>query len=252
MPRTENPPRPRRRAHRALPLLLALAAAGCGREEVLHGLDQGQANEVVVALDEGGVRGEQRRMDGSEERWTVVVPSSEAPQARRILAERELPRTRPPGFAEVFGKGSMVPTPTEERALYLHALSGELSRSVEAIDGVLAARVHLAVAPHDPLRPGPSSPARAAVLVKARPGARGRLEPLTPGIQALVAGAVSGLDPQSVSVVVADGSALAPRPAPRRSALVPLVLAIVLALAAAAVLVAPALRGRLRFRGQSR
>ena len=45
---------------------------------------------------------------------------------------------------------------------------------------------------------------RAAVLVKVRPAARARLEPLAPGIQSLVAGAVAGLEPAAVAVVVAE------------------------------------------------
>ena len=197
--------------------LLALALAACSGGDVVHGLDELQANEVVVALDEAGVAAEKRRDEAGDDRWAVTVPRGVVAGAQRVLAERQLPRPKPPGFAEVFGKGSMVPTPTEERALYLHALSGELARSVEAIDGVVAARVHLAVAATEPFRAGPAPAARAAVLVKARAGARARVEPLAPGIRALVAGAVAGLDPDAVSVVVAEGSAAAFRSPPPRS-----------------------------------
>jgi type III secretion protein J len=202
----------RRRCPRgaAAALLAGLALSACGREEILHGLEESQANQVLVALDEGGVRAAKQREEGVEGAWRVEVSRSESARAQQILAERELPRQRPPGFGEVFGKGSVVPTPIEERALYLHALSGELARSLEAIEGVLAARVHLALPPADSLRLEPAPPPRAAVLVKARPGARARIEPLAPGIQSLVAGAVAGLDPAAVSVVVAEGAAPAP------------------------------------------
>jgi type III secretion protein J len=187
-------------------LALALLASGCGSEEILHGIDETQANQVMVALDEGGVHATKQREEGNEGTWRVEVGRGESARSRQILAEAELPRQEPPGFGEVFGKGSVAPTSVEERALYLHALSGELARSVEAIDGVVAARVHIALPPLDSLRLEPPPPARAAVLVKARPGARARLEPLTPGIQALVAGAVAGLDPSAVSVVLAEAA----------------------------------------------
>jgi type III secretion protein J len=195
-----------------LPLLLALAA--CARAELVHGVDEAQANQVLVALDEGGVRAEKRREEGVDGAWRVDVEASDASRAHRILADRELPRVRPAGFGEVFGKGSVVPTPSEERALYLHALSGELARTVEAIDGVLEARVHLALPPQDPLRPDPGPPTRAAVLVKARAGARARLDPLEGGIRSLVAGAVPGLDTAHVAIVIAEAAA-APPPAQR-------------------------------------
>lgn len=203
-------------------IALLLLAGGCaGSEEILHGLDEPQANQVLVALEEAGLGGRKERADGAEAGWTVLVPSGAAGRAHRLLAERELPRPRPPGFGEVFGKGSMVPSAAEERALYLHALAGELSRSVEAIDGVVEARVHLALPEPNPLRADAAAPApRAAVLVKSLPGARERLAALSGGIQALVAGAVAGLEPGAVSVVVAEaiGSprpAPAPRPRPR-------------------------------------
>ena len=50
-------------------------------------------------------------------------------------------RPRQDGFGEIFGKGSLVPTPTEERALYVEALSGELARTLESVEGVTSARV---------------------------------------------------------------------------------------------------------------
>jgi len=194
-------------------LLLVLALPACASDEILHGLDEQQANEVLLTLDESGVHAEKRRDDASEGAWRVEVPRVDAPHARQVLAERELPRARPPGFAEVFGKGSVVPTPSEERALYLHALSGELGRSVEAIDGVVEARVHLALPAPDPLAAGPAPPPSAAVLIKVRPGARERVEPLGPGLQALVAAAVPGLEAARVSVVIAEASpALQPSP----------------------------------------
>ena len=236
-PEAPHAARPRER----LPILLALVAlAGCGREEVVHGLEEAQANEVVVALDERGVGAEKRREEGTEERWAVAVATASAARAQRILAERELPRPRPDGFREVFGKGSLVPTAVEERALYLHALAGELARSVEAIDGVIAARVHLALPIEDPLHAGPALLPCAAVLVKARPGARGRVEPLAAGVQALVAGAIAGLAPAAVSVVVTEGPAIAPEPAARSERRPALLLAAgAVALAGGALLVWP-------------
>lgn len=202
-----------------LALLLAVLG-GCSREPILHSLDERQANQVLTALDESGLSGSKRRDEATESSWMVEVPASEAVRARRILSERELPRPEMGGFASVFSRGSIVPTPAEERARLLQALAGELSRSVESVDGVVEARVHLALPPEDPLRP--AAPPRGAVLVKVRPGARPRVEPLAPGIRSLVAGAVAGLDPDQVAVVLAEASPAPPAPpppAPRRGLL---------------------------------
>ena len=203
---------------RRRPLLFLLAAlAGCGGEPLLHDLPEREANAVLVALDEAGITASKVRQDGAEGGWTVSVPAGEAGRAHRLLAERELPRASPPGLGEVFGQGSAVPTPVEEHARWLHALSGELARSVEALDGVVEARVHLGLPADDPLRPGARPTPRAAVLVKCRPAACPALRAMEGGLRALVAGAADGLAPEAVAVVVADAAEAPAGPPPRRS-----------------------------------
>jgi type III secretion protein J len=233
----------------ATTLVLASALLGCAGEEILHGLEEPQANEVLVALDERGVPATKEREEGADARWRVEVARGDATRARRILSERDLPRERPPGFADVFSNGSMIPTSTEEHALYLHALAGELARSVEAIDGVVEARVHLGLRQADPLRPGERASPRGAVLVKCRAAACPAVRDLEPGIRAIVAGAADGLDAGAVSVVfaeAAESTASAPRERPRVSALL-VGLAAAAALAAVAVALAtPSVRARLR------
>jgi type III secretion protein J len=203
----------------APPLVVTLALlAGCGGEAVLHGLAEVQANDVLVALEDEGVRATKARGDGADAGWTVSVAPSDAARARRLLAEHGLPRARPAGFGEVFAKGSMVPTPTEEHALYLHALGGELARSIEAIEGVVETRVHVGLPQPDPLRPGARGAPRAAVLVKCRAASCPTVRALEDGIRALVAGAADGMDPAAVSVVVTEARAASASPvaAPRR------------------------------------
>jgi type III secretion protein J len=232
---------------RASLALAVLALAGCAREELLHGLDEPQANEVLVALDEGGIRADKARGDGTDAGWTVSVARDDASRAQRVLADRALPRARPAGFGEVFGKGSMVPTPTEEHALYLHALGGELARSVEAIDGVVEARVHLGLPQPDPLRPGERPSPRAAVLVKCRAGSCAAIRALEGGIRSLVAGAADGLAPAAVSVVVAEAADTPPPPPPARHPRSTLLVGLAaLAAAAAAAIGVAGLRARLR------
>lgn len=203
---------------RVLLVLPALAAlAGCADEPLLHDLAEREANAVLVALDEAGIPASKARQDGSDGGWTVAVAPGEAGRAHRLLSARELPRPSPPGLGEVFGQGSAVPTPVEEHARWLHALSGELARSVEALDGVVEARVHLGLPVDDPLRPGARAAPRAAVLVKCRPAACPALRALEGGLRALVAGAADGLSPEAVAVVIADAvEAPALPPEPRR------------------------------------
>jgi len=223
-------------------LIFLSALGGCGREEVLHGLDERQANQVLVALDDEGIGAEKRRDEGAEGRWRVEVASADAARSHRLLAERELARPEPAGFAAVYGKGSVVPTPAEDRARLLQALAGELSRSLEAVDGVQEARVHVALPPDEPLRGGPPAAPRGSVLARARAGARGRVEAQVAGIQALVAGAVPGLEPAQVAVVVTESSPAAQRRPERRSFRTLLLGLAAAALSLALWLLAPRLR----------
>lgn len=201
-------------APRHVLLTMALLLGACGAEPLAHGLDEAQANEVLLALDEGGLTGRKLRDEGTDAGWAVVVEPRDETAARRVLAERELPRPRPPGFGEVFAGGGMVPTPVEEHARYLHALSGELSRSLESLDGVVEARVHVGLPQEDPLRPGDRRPARAAVLLRCRPLSCASIRSMEAGIRSLVAGAADGLAPDGVSLLVAEAATPPPRPAP--------------------------------------
>jgi type III secretion protein J len=232
----------------ALATAAALTLAACSPNAgLLHGLDERQANEVLVALDASGLAAEKVRETGPGGAWSVEVPAADAARAHRLLAEHELPRARAPGFDEVFAKSSMVPTPAEEHARWQHALAGELARSIECLDGVLEARVHLGLPVADPLRPETNSAPRAAVLVKCRPGGCEALRALTGDLRALVAGAAEGLEPAAVSLVIAPGAAAAPAPpAPERRGPALLFGLAALAGAGGLGLAAFGLRGRLR------
>lgn len=229
-----------------VPFLALAILPGCAGEELLHGLEEREANEVLVALDEGGLSAEKVAASDADGGFTVVVPGRDATRARRILADRSLPRPRAAGFAEALAQGSMVPSPAEERARFQHALAGELSRSLEALDGVVSARVHLALPEPDPLRPGDRPPPRAGVLVRCRPAACGAVRALEGGIRSLVAGAADGLDPGAVAVVVAEAAEASPPPhAPARRSWVLVAIAAVAALGGIA-LGGASLAGRLR------
>ncbi|MFW5876754.1 MAG: secretion protein [Myxococcota bacterium] len=176
-----------------------LVAAGCDAA-LQTGLPEEQADRVLVALHEEGI-GASKERDGprGEPSFEIRVAQDDVAHALAVLRARDLPRSTDPGFEEVFGQGSLVPTPSEEQGRYAAALAGELARSIESIDGVLDARVHVALPDGrdfvlDESRPRP----RASVLVKHHDGP---VPVDDDALQALVAGAVEDLRAQDVSVV---------------------------------------------------
>jgi type III secretion protein J len=179
---------------------VALAIGGC-RAAIESGLPEGEANRALVALDRHGIHAvkEAEAAAGDEPTYTVLVAGEDVAAALEVLHAEDVPSRPEPGLHEVFGEGSLVPTATEERARLTAALGGELARTIEAIDGVLDARVHVAL-PDDGgrlLDDAPSRP-RASVLVRWR----GEHQPYDDAaIRQLVAGAIQGMEAADVAIV---------------------------------------------------
>jgi len=188
---------------------VALLACGCSAA-IQHGLDEAAANEIVTSLERGGIPASKSRAEDGA--FTVSVASADAVGAIELLRTLGLPRGRRPGLGEIFKSQSLLPTPTEERARYVEALAGEVARTLETIDGVALARVHLVLPEPDPMAADgkPGVPAQASVLLKLQPG---RPSPIAEGeVQKLVAGSVPALTPTSVSVVFTSAAATSPGP----------------------------------------
>ena len=204
----------------ALMIALVLLLAGCQRVDVLSDLSEIDAIELIVLLRQNGITAEKKSADASQEgRWAVSVPSGEASHAFLILSENDQPREEPPGFADLLGRSSLIPTQVEEKAMFLQAQAGELTQTIESMPDVIHARVHISASEPDPLRqaldaelPAP----RAAVFVKAwsgDPSGSREARVTEQDIRTLVAGSVERLDPANVSGVLMT---VAPSPAPPR------------------------------------
>ncbi|MBI5549811.1 MAG: type III secretion protein [Deltaproteobacteria bacterium] len=195
------------RIRAAFAVLPVLWLAGCS-VEIQHELTESEANDIVVLLERNRISAKKEKEEGGREvTWKIAVPKAHMATAMLVLKENELPRPKTKGL-EMFDRGSLIPTATEERAMYLKAITGELSRTLSSIDGVLDARVHINIPQIDDLadrsaRPEPS----AGVLMKFRANAeQGKKAPPPPiaeeQIQQLVARTIQDLKPQNVSVIM--------------------------------------------------
>lgn len=184
--------------------LFCLAWLSACSTEIIHDLEEGEANQILSSLTRHGIQGEKiRTAQGSRASYTITVARPDAVNAWQVLRQQNLPRPKPKGLGEVFGKSSLIPTATQERALMHHALAGELSRTLQSVEGVLEARVHVVMPSKDPLAPAdePKAVPKASVLLRV-----GATSPLSEEeTQRLVAGAVKDLAPEAVSVLVVSG-----------------------------------------------
>lgn len=200
-------------------LMCAAVLLGACSQQLYGELNESSANQVVGALRSEGIRAEKK--PAGENTWRVSVPEDEFPRAVQILKRRNLPPQQFDGLGTVFRKDSLVSTLTEERARLIHAMSRELERTLYEIDGVIVARVHPVIPPHDPLNPKKVA-SSAAVLVKYRPGAE--IAGKEAVIRSLVAAGIEGLayDDVRVHLVAAEVQPALPDAPPVSRALPPL------------------------------
>lgn len=202
----------KRRAGTRLVLALLLLAGGTGCTSVVASdLPEAEANRALVTLEEHGLSADKERDPETEGRFRVSVARDDAAAAAGVLSRAALPSRENPGVLESLGAGSMVPSRLAEHARLLSGISGELERSLQAVDGVVSARVHLAAPERSPLDDEAPTRPSASVLIRHQ----GAAPPLAVSdVQRLVAGAVPGLSPADVSVVSSPAPASA-RPAER-------------------------------------
>jgi type III secretion protein J len=189
---------------RCLIFLLLLGASAC-RERIQHGLDERQANELQSVLIERGLDARKVPEAGKKPTWSIEVTDEQSSDAVRILAELGLPRPAEEVGCDVFGGGGLVRTPVEEGVCRVRVLERGLEKTLQTVEGVLLARVHLVV-PTAP-RPGQvPAPSKASAMLRVEPGSAARVRQSAETLKALIAGGVEGLAPESVSLLVDEVS----------------------------------------------
>ncbi len=177
-----------------LGLLVSLLAAP-DYKPLYTGLEPADAQALGVQLDAQKIP-HQLSADGK----TISVPADKLDAARMQTAAQGTLHSGHMGF-ELFDKMSWGQTEFSEKVTYQRGLEGELERSIETLNGVESARVHL-VMPTDSVFLDRQREAKASVILKL---SRSGISPdAVHAIARLVAGAVDELKPENVSVIDAD------------------------------------------------
>ncbi|MCZ4330629.1 flagellar basal-body MS-ring/collar protein FliF [Castellaniella denitrificans] len=133
---------------------------------------------------------------------TILVPADQVYALRLQLAEQGLPRGGSVGF-ELLDEPKFGASQFSEQITYQRALEGELARSIEALQPVKSARVHLAI-PRQSLFVRDREAPTASVLLTLYPS-RTLSESQVSAIAWLVSSSVPKLNAESVSIVDQDG-----------------------------------------------
>lgn len=169
------------------------------REVLYANLDAQDVTRIGAALDDAGIA-----FDVSATGDAVLVQYGETAKARMILARKGLPKSDAAGY-ELFDKlGSLGLTSFMQQVTQVRALEGELARTIQLIDGVKAARVHLAMRSDGYLHDKNEKPTASVVIRSEGADMAGAAQ----AIRHLVAAAIPGLAPDQVTVMSTDGTLL--------------------------------------------
>ncbi|WP_162418171.1 type III secretion system inner membrane ring lipoprotein SctJ [Candidatus Thiodiazotropha endoloripes] len=177
--------------------LILLLLAGCNDESLYSGLDEVEANEMIALLSNAGIVSYKAK--NSDERYTVSTHRNNFADAIDLLKTSGYPKNRFESLGDVFKKEGFVSSPLEERARLNYAQSQELSRTIESIDGVILARVHLAIPKENKLEYD-VKPSSASVFIKHRRGID--LSDRESQIKALLVNSITGLPYENVTVAM--------------------------------------------------
>lgn len=175
--------------------------SGCYQELYTDQPEQ-QINEMMALLVQAGITC--KKTAGYEGTWSLQVEGEQISTAMNLLHENGYPRKAFESMGRVFEKKGLISSPTEERIRFVYALSQEISDTLDRIDGVLDARVHIVLPENDPYTET-MIPSSAAVFIKQKPGID--LESQTMKIKDLVVNSIEGLEFKNVTVAMFKASA---------------------------------------------
>lgn len=136
----------------------------------------------------------------------ILVDPTQLPAVRMLLAGQGLPAGNGVGLEMLNKDQSLGTSQFVEQARYQHAIEVELARSIQTIQGVAAARVHLAL-PKQSVFVREQQPPTASVVVELSPGQTLSAEQVRAVVH-LVASSVAGMKPDNVSVIDQRGELL--------------------------------------------
>ncbi|WP_294045994.1 flagellar basal-body MS-ring/collar protein FliF [Sphingomonas sp.] len=170
------------------------------QKTLFSGLPDSDKAAVINALKTGGITG---RLDEATD--AVTVNEGDYSKARMLLAAQGLPKSAPAGYA-ILDNMPMGTSRAVEGERLRQARETELARSIEDIDAVAEARVHLAV-PENTVFVRDNAAPSASVVLKLQ-GGRSLSDAQVGSIVNLVASSVPGMKPENVTIVDQAGALL--------------------------------------------
>ena len=135
----------------------------------------------------------------------IYVPAQHVYQLRLDLAKEGLPASEQNGY-KLFDDEKLGVSPFVQNINLKRALQDELAKSIQMVDGVAHARVHI-VDPEQSLFTSESEQTTASVVLRLKPGYRLSAANIA-AITHMVSGSVKGLKAESVTIIDSEGNLL--------------------------------------------
>ncbi|MDH3263664.1 MAG: flagellar basal-body MS-ring/collar protein FliF [Paracoccaceae bacterium] len=174
-------------------LMLSRAATTPSMALLYSGLEAAAAGDVVAALEARSAAYEVRG-------GAIYVDGALRDELRMTLAAEGLPATGGAGYELLDSLSGFGTTSQMFDAAYWRAKEGELARTIAASPAIRSARVHIASAANQGFRRDLRPTASVALV----PAGQGVSREQARAVRFLVASAVAGLGPESVSVIDAE------------------------------------------------
>lgn len=170
------------------------------QKTLFSGLADGDKAAVTSALTAANIKS---HVDTGTD--SITVADEDFAKARMLLAGQGLPKTAPAGYA-ILDQLPMGVSRAVEGERLRQARETEIARSIQEIDAVVEARVHLAT-PEASVFVRDNAAPSASVVLKLQPG-RSLSDAQVASIVNLVASSVPGMKPDNVTVVDQMGALL--------------------------------------------
>lgn len=176
-------------------LLLVTSGGGSGALSPLYtDLSEGDAASIVSELESRGVSYELKDSGA-----TIMVPTDSVNRTRLAMSEKGLPASND-GYA-LLDKQGITASEFRQRTAYQRALEGELENTIEELDAIDGAVVHLALPAQSAFVDEGGNPT-ASVLVRTRSKlSEGQVQ----SIVYLVSSSVRDMKPEDVTLADSDG-----------------------------------------------
>ncbi|MGM0439798.1 MAG: type III secretion system inner membrane ring lipoprotein SctJ [Chlamydiota bacterium] len=191
-------------------MILAVSLTACQKQEtIINSVPEREANEIIVYLagkdiEANKVRADEGATGGgtqTEVLWDIKVPPNQSTAAMAMLNLAGLPRKKSPSMLEIFKKGGLVSSESEEKIRYQAGLAEQIANTIRKIDGVIDADIQLSFPTKNSFEQSDDSKVSASVYVKHTGVIDDPNAHLVTKIKRLVASGINDLEFENVTVI---------------------------------------------------